>query len=256
MAAGLRGVRLRDLPAAARLGITCMVVVLAFGLATSAAHLVAHHEKRDERPGLSLDDVRGAYHGIRTRAPLRVALERGHPEKMADRDRRALLAWLEGGASSETYDSLDLGEYAPAEILDRNCLSCHARNADDSIGKRVPLEYWDDVRVLAVSRDVKPTAPEILIASAHTHALAMGTLSLLVGMLSLATRFPAGLVGFLVLLSGAGLAADLGSWFLAREHGVFVWGIVGGGAAWMGGTALMLAIVLFELWLPCRREAA
>ena len=68
--------RLFSLPRSFRFGLGCLVVVLLFGLGTGAAHLVLHHENRDAEPGLTLDDVRGAYHGIRAEAPLLKALDR------------------------------------------------------------------------------------------------------------------------------------------------------------------------------------
>lgn len=244
--------RLRDLPFGFRLGLSALVLVLLGGLVASGAHLVGHHEKRDAKPGLSYEDLQGAYHGVSVVAPLRTALERGHPEGLAAKEREVLLAWLVGQRISEDYDSLDLGDDSPAEVIQRACLSCHARKSTqgDGIGQRVPLDYWDDVAKLAFSREVSPVATEILVASAHTHALAMGVLSILVGLLALATRWPPALAGALFGLNGLALLADLSAWFLARDSAAFVPLIAASGAAWMGTSALLLALILLELWMP------
>ncbi|MEM7205743.1 MAG: hypothetical protein AAF628_36150 [Planctomycetota bacterium] len=241
---------LRRLPWAGRLGLTLLLCTVGLGLATSVTHLFHHYENRDEQPGLTLDDLRGAYHGIRSSAPLVTALESGHPEGLPAADRTALLQWLSGDRVSDDYDNLELGEAAPAEILDVRCLSCHARDAGDPIGKRVPLEYWDDVAKLSISRDITPTATEIVVASAHTHALGMGTLSLLLAALGLATRWSRGLVGLLTLTSGAGLLLDLSGWFLARYAISVVPLMAGAGALWLASSVGLIVLILLELWLP------
>lgn len=248
----MSNLRLSSLGLGARIGLSAIVLVLLGGILASSAHLVEHHQNRDEREGMSYDDVVGHYHGIQTQAPLRVALERGHPEDLGDPQRKILLDWLSGDRISEDYDSLDLGDDAPIEILDASCLHCHAANATegDGIGATIPLEYFDEVKKLAFSRDVSPVDEKILLASMHTHSLGMGTLSLLLMALALATRFPSKLVGFLCAACGTGLLVDLAGWFLSRDSADFVILIVGGGSVWMISSALLGLLALFELWLP------
>ena len=244
--------RLSQLDALTRLGVAALVLVLMGGLLASAGHLVEHHQNRDEQEGMSYDDVVGVYHGIRTEAPLFTALDRGHPEGLPQGQRSILMDWLTSGNVAEGYDSLELGDDAPAEILDRHCLSCHARGAEEGggIGETIPLEYFDEVEKLAISRDVAPMDPAILLASLHTHALGMGTLTLLLVLLAMCTRFPRVLVSLLTATAGLGLLFDLGSWFLAGDSAGFVTLIVVGGATWMGSCALLGLFALVELVLP------
>ncbi|MFT7667912.1 MAG: hypothetical protein ACI8X5_000598 [Planctomycetota bacterium] len=244
--------RLSQFGLGARLGLSAMILVLLGGLVVSSLHLTSHHENRDEQDGMSFDDVVGHYHGIQTEAPLRRALESGHPETLGTEQRKVLLAWLSGDRISEDYDSLDLGDDAPVEILDVSCLNCHSASAQEGggIGKTIPLEYFDEVKKLAFSRDVSPVGEKILMASLHTHSLGMGTLSLILALLALATRFPSKLVGALTAASGLGLFVDLSSWLLARGDVSFVKLIVAGGGIWMISTVLLGLLALIELWLP------
>jgi hypothetical protein len=244
--------RLSQLGLGARCGIFAVLMVLFLGLIASTAHLSGHHQNRDEQPGLGYQDLVGVYHGIRTRAPLVIALERGHPETLPAPQRSLLLAWLASDDLAEGYDSLDLGDDAPAEILDGQCLDCHSPNATKGggIGATIPLAYFDEVKKQAVSRDVAPTDPGVLLASLHTHALGMGTLSLVLILLALATRFSARLVGFLATTCGLGLCADLGSWLLAREHPSLVRAIAVGGAVWILSAATLALLVGLELVRP------
>src|SRR3954464_12588132 len=111
---------LADLSLPARLGIICLCLVVLGGLAVSYQHIVNQNENRDEQPGLSMEDLKGAYHGVRTTAPLAKALRRGHPEALAEPQRKILLDWLDKERVGENYDNLDRGDSAPNEIISRN----------------------------------------------------------------------------------------------------------------------------------------
>lgn len=205
---------LSSLPLPFRLGLACLVLVLLYGLAVSSAHLFLHHENRDSRPGLTLDDLTGVYHGLSAEAPLLRSLERGHPEGLPPADQEALRRWLALPDLAQAYDDTKLGDRAPAEILDRQCLRCHARAAVDGegIGKRIPLEYWDDVKAQAEGRAVEPNAGAIVVASAHTHSLAMGSLSVVVLLMVFCTRWPRSLTGLLAAVAGLALLVDMACW--------------------------------------------
>jgi hypothetical protein len=235
------------------------------GLVASARHVADHHQGRDERPGVSLDDIRGAYHGVRTTAPLIRALQRDHPADVTDdgdlllvaREREVLQRWLDSDRISEDYDNLDLGDAAPAEIMAVRCLACHSRQATlgDGVGARIPLDYWDDVKPVAFSREINPVDIEILTTSMHTHALSLATLSLVVAGLLLATAWPRRLAHGLIAVMGIALAADLGGPWLARPWSGAVWIMVVGGGVYGAVVALTLLLILIDLWRPASEKA-
>ncbi|MFN0058740.1 MAG: hypothetical protein ACKVX7_09825 [Planctomycetota bacterium] len=246
--------RLRELAVGARVGLSCLVLVLLGGLAASGAHLYQHYQNRDELAGLTMDDLRGAYHGVDRRAPLLTALEAGHPEGLPTADRDVLTRWLNGARISEDYDSIDLGDAAPVEIVARNCLSCHTRRVIESgaTNTRLALDSFDDVKRVAFSRVIRPTDTKVLVASAHAHTISMATLSLVVAFLMWCTRWPTRVRSATIGVTGVALLLDLASWWLAREAAGFVWLVVLGGLAYSITTALMLVAVLAEMWLPDR----
>ncbi|MBM4062868.1 MAG: hypothetical protein FJ265_17505 [Planctomycetes bacterium] len=246
---------LSSLPLPFRLGLAAVVLVLLGGLAVSASHLWLHHEKRDGRAGLTLDDLTGAYHGIQAVAPILLSLDRGHPEQLPAAERDALRRWLGLSDLAVAYDDTKAGDMAPAEILDRRCLSCHARDAKDGdgIGKKVPLEYWDDVVKQAESRVVQPNEVPIVVASAHTHALGMGSLTVVAILLAAGSRWSRRGTGALALLAGLGLCVDLACWLPAREFALLVPVLAGAGGLWAGCTGALLLAVLGDLLLPAPR---
>ncbi|MEL7471918.1 MAG: hypothetical protein AAGK04_01260 [Planctomycetota bacterium] len=244
-------IRLRDLPGMARVGVAALVLTLLGGLAASGAYLYMHQEQRDERNGWSIDDVKSHYHGLTTRAPLLVSLDSGHPETLPGTEREILTDWLTGDRVSQDYDDLDLGDDAPAELIAIYCLDCHARSSTgDESAPDIALEFWDDIRSLAESRNIQPIDGEILAASTHTHALALVTLSLTMALLAWFTAFPRALIGVLVAATGIGLLTDIGSWWLTRWNDQFAYAIVVGGFIYNASTVLLGLVVLAELARP------
>ncbi len=232
-----------------RIGIVGLVLSMLGGFAASVVHLVWHHENRDERPEFSVDDLKGAYHGIRTEAPMRAALESGHPDDLPDRERELLLAWLGNSERMGVeFDNLDKGEDAPSEIMASFCFECHAGNAEAGAG--INLEYWDEVESVSTSREVTATPVRVLAMSTHTHALTLSAMSLVIVCLALSTSWSRRLVGLGIMLMGVSLAGDLAGWWLARQAEGLVWLVIVGGGVYNGTSVLLLLAVLVDLVMP------
>lgn len=249
--------RLASLPLGARLSIAVLCAVLAGGELASVLHLVQHHGKRDGQEGLSLVDIEGTYTGVRTEAPLRAALESGHPgnldgvEPLPELERKALLDWLEQDSTAlvQAWDNLDLGDLVPADLLDLHCADCHARTAPEQTRSEPYLEYIDDVTAVALSREILPNDTEILLASTHTHALSMGLIALVAVILAAWTGWWSALVGALSLLCAVSLGVDLAGWWLARGSAAWIPVLVGAGAVHVATLCLLLALVAGEVLL-------
>jgi hypothetical protein len=115
-----------------------------------------------------------------------------------------------------------------------------------------PLEYWEDVSKVAFSREVAPVPVEILAASTHTHALTLAAMSVVIGLLWLATRWPAAIKNGLFAVTALALLADLACWWLARDNAGLVVLIVIAGTVYAAATTLALLGILADLWLPGR----
>ncbi len=250
--------QVRSLPLAARLSLSCLLVVVLGGYLVSGLHMSAHHQNRDGREGLSMTDIEGAYHGVNSEAPLTLALNAGHPGELAGQKApeewvtQALLAWLQGDPDRiiPNWDNLDLGDEVPADLLDASCVGCHSRTAEESLRAEPPLEYLDDIRAVAFSREISPSDIKLLIASTHAHSLGLATITMLLSALIFATRYGARLKGGLSLCACAGLLIDLIAWWLARESSAFVPIIIVGGIAHAGGMVLIALCVFWDLWRP------
>jgi hypothetical protein len=238
-----------------RLGIALLTATLLGGYVVSGIYMSWHYEKRDGVEGLTLDDIRGHYHGVSVPSPLIEALDADHPPELPDRERQLLLDWLRDPSTlSQRFDDFDLGEDAPAEIIATNCISCHARSASgDDAYPRLPLEYFDDISPLAVSREISPVPTDILAMSQHTHAPVMAVILMVVALLAAMTRAPRALIGLVVFAGAAGLLADMSAWWLSRLDDRWVYAIVVGGFAYALGTGLAGLAVIIDCIIPARR---
>ena len=248
-------VSLGQLPLLAKFGLTAALVVVSLGFWASISHIENSHAKNDgDAAGLSLDDVVGHYHGIDIPSPLKAVLAgevSGHPEfELSAAEGAALDDWLAGDRLSDDFDSIDLGDMAPVEILAVACGDCHFGDDTDRTGGGVGLEYWEDLKPLLSDKVVTPVSFKLLVTSMHTHALSMGVIVILLGLLATMTRFGGFLRGLPMFLGGIGLLADVGGWLLARGDAMFVYGILAGGALYTAGCGLAVLLVLADIWLP------
>lgn len=251
------GFALRRLPYCFRVGIAVLVVTLLGGYIVSGLFMRMHYDNRDEVKGLSMNDIIGAYHGVQTPSPLIAALETGHPESLVASERTALLTWLRGDRVSMDYDNLDLGEDAPSEIIAMNCLECHTRSSTGENAKAdVPLEYWDDIRVLANSKDIQPAGKNIVAMSQHAHAPSMAIILMVLGVVCAWTRFNKTLVGFFVFVGAVGLLVDMAGWWITREVAWFAYAIVVGGGLYAAATSVVGLLILVDCLLPAGKAKA
>jgi len=248
---------LRRLPLGVRLGLTALLVVFGVGIVASIFHLHDHYENRDGKPGLTLDDLQSAYNGLDRPSPLLEALEADHPEELPAESKQILVNWLKGDRVVESYDDLDLGDFAPAELIAVHCLDCHSRQSsgEGAVGDQIPLDYFDDVKELAFSQKFEPVPVEVLAASTHAHALSLATLTLVVSALLWLTSWPRFLVSYAIAAMGLGLLGDIGGWWLARELPAANGLVALAGSVYNGGTALVLFAIGFDLWRPLQKES-
>ncbi len=246
---------LRSLSLGARLGLIGLILVIWMGQAASLYHMHGHYQNRDERPGMTLDDIRGAYHGLNAPSAIKTALERKHPAGLPDATRDALLKWLASDKVAENYDNLDLGDQTPAEMMAASCTSCHDTKLAKEKGGGVALGTWEDVRKVAFSRTINPVPVKVLAISTHTHALALAALSGIVILLALKTRRCSTFVSLLVAINGLSLAADIAGWWLARDFVGAVYLIVGAGALYNVSLVVMTLLVVAELIGPAKADA-
>lgn len=255
-----RRFRLCDLSMGVRFGLVGLVLTLAGGLLASWYYLFLHYSPRDgNKESLTYVDVASAYHRMQIPAPLRAAIERGHPkeltgESLPEAERTSLLDWLASPPETimRRFEDETLEELMPAEIVFTRCVSCHDANPADKEHPypQLPLYTPAEVQAVAMGRDIEPTPERILAASTHAHALTLSIQTMILVGLLWGTRLPRIVVSLAAVLLGFSLLADIGSWWLARQNEAFVYVIFGAGGVFNATSAACVLAVLLDLLIP------
>lgn len=277
--------RLADVPVAAKLMLTALLLLLGAGYLIALGNIYAQHQDADLEPGLTLNDLRRVYHGIetttttRTHVPsemervvepggkMRKYLELGGPA-----DVRALTDWLAASAPEARFTQPDLpkaGDPSPQQVITRCCIECH--NADGGDAEDIPYAPNADtpadftlVDLKAASEDLTghetitlaPTGTDELIQVSHVHALSMPLFTLVIGVLFLLTGLPHGFKSLVAPLPMIALVADIGSWWLARPFEPAIYIIAAAGAVFGISYGLQILCVFCSLWFGKRTPAA
>ncbi|HYD02308.1 MAG TPA: hypothetical protein VEB22_13860 [Phycisphaerales bacterium] len=250
----MSGFRLRDLGFGYRVGLTGVLACLAVGQLAGLAHMRGHFDKRDDRPGFTVDDIKSAYHGLNAPSPLLAALDRGHPPALKDDERKVLRAWLTSGKIEQDYDNPDLGVASPKEIVAASCLQCHSTRAPSDKAHPLKLDSAADIKKVAFSRQVLPTPADKVTVSVHAHAPSMALMALAVMMMAAFARWSRGLTGGLAALCGLGLTAEFAGMWFARSNDAMVNLLLIGGGAFHAAFALLTLLAFADLWLPGGRS--
>ncbi len=244
--------RLRNLTFFAKLGVTGVVLTFLIGLAASAKTMVDHYQNRDERPGLTKDDIVAAYSGLSSTAPLLTVMQEGHPGgvtmEIKPEGKATIIKWLSADRQNENYDNADFADPTPKEIMTASCVKCHSARAEDPKAKLIPLDNWEGVKKVAFTRKIERTPDRVKAISTHTHALSMATISVAIGAMALATSLPRMLIGILLGATGLGLCGDFAGWWLANYSAAWVNLIIGAGAVYNIGNGVLLVMILIDTW--------
>jgi len=275
--------RLARLSLPAKVLVTLFLFLVGLGYLAASANIYFQHQDADLEPGMSPDDLRRTFHGlekeitpeatgtvsspmleqIRPDGEMREYLDMGGEQAV-----RALMFWLEGGASEEDFEKAELaqaGDPSAKEVIKAHCVECHhadggdmedapfAANADAEVefakvAEAATPEYErhdSEAQVVALA----PTGLKKLVHITHAHILAIPVFTLIVGAMFLMTGLPNGVKLILGPLPMLAVIADVGSWWLARFVEPFIYVIAASGAVFGAAYGLQILCILASMWL-------
>lgn len=273
----LVSLRLCRLPIYAKVTLTLFLALVGVGYLVAVLNIQMQHHMRDLEPGMSLDDLRAAYHGLEKPVTsdlvmpsvmLEVVLPGGsmrrHLDQGGPREVRALVSWLEDGAQEEYFDQPAVyhpDDPSAREVIARRCVTCHRADGGDKADLPYAASSIADpeyalVAVTAapvISQEteimhISPSTVERLVLVTHMHILSIPVFTLIVAALFMGTGWGSRFKLLLGPLPMLAIVIDMASWWLARPIEGFIYLIAAAGALFGVSYGAQIVLVVFSLW--------
>lgn len=227
-----------ELPYSVRSLYTATLIILGLGYLFALVYVFHTYSGKDGNPlTLSYQDIVIGYSGSGKGSRLESALTTSMSNMAAQEERNTIIAWVQGGAKRETYES----DVRP--ILEKRCMACH-----DGSNPHLPnLNGYDNVKKVT-ERD---TGTEIftLVRVSHIHLFGITFIFFLVGTIfSHAYLRPVWLKCALIVLPFVCLVLDVSSWYIIKLYHPFGWVVMGAGAVMAASFAFMWLVSVWQMW--------
>jgi hypothetical protein len=200
---------LKNIPMYSKIGISILLIVAGVGYMLGFATIYSTYSPIDEKPGMSVADIRIAFYGNRAKTRLEKAIDGSMRQYFADQaGYEATKGWIASGAREADYG--DVGEYLQQDT-----------------GK-------------SVSR---------LISLSHVHVHGTLPVMFALIFIFSFTLYKDWLKTVVIAFSAAAILIDVGSWWLAKLAGALAPLVLLGGLALALANAALILLSLYELWI-------
>ncbi len=231
--------RLRTLPITTKIIISLFLVLTGFGYLLGFTNIFLTYSLVDEKPGLSLEDIRLTYYGARNKTTLEKAIDGSMKQYFIDdKEYQLVKDWVQDGATENAWDS----EVKP--IFDTSCSTCHS---ESTALAGVVTEQYSDVETYLVQNSGKPWAR--IVGVSHTHLLATTPYIFLLVLLLSMTSYPLIVKNVVSIFAFSAVFLDIGSWFLAKLAPFFSILVLMGGMSLGLAFGLLVVLPLYDLWI-------
>ena len=231
--------RLRTLPVLTKIIISLFLVLTGFGYLLGFTNIYLTYSLVDEKPGLSLEDIKLTYYGVKDKTTLEKAIDGSMKQYFADdKEYKDVKAWVQDGATESAWDS----EIKP--IVDASCSTCHSEST--ALAGVVTAEY-SDIENYLVQNSGKSWSR--IVGVSHTHVLGITPFVFLLVILLSFTSYPSIVKNAVSIFAFSAVFMDVGSWFLAKLSPVFSVFVLMGGMSLGLSFGLLVLLPLYDLWI-------
>ena len=229
---------LKKLPLGVRLGLTAFLLIAGIGYLLGFTNIYLTYSPNDQKPGLSVADVRLAFYGSREGTKLEKAIQGAMRQYLAsDADFEKIRQWIREGGKESGFVNVQ-------PVLAASCDSCHSKASQ--VGGVVTEDYAGLSPLFAQDTGMSISR---LVQISHTHVLAALPLIFLLCFVFSFSRFPQAVKGVVIVFSLLAIPADIGSWWLAKlSAGMAPLVILGGVSLGLAFAALVL-LSLYDIWV-------
>ena len=231
--------RLRTLPVVTKIIISLFLVLTGLGYLLGFTNIYLTYSLVDEKPGLSLEDIKLTYYGAKDKTTLEKAIDGSMKQYFADdKEYEDVKAWVLDGAPESVWDS----EIKP--IVDASCSTCHS---ESTALAGVVTEEYSDIENYLVQNSGKPWSR--IVGVSHTHVLAITPFIFLLVLLISFTSYPSIVKNVVSLFAFGSVFMDVGSWTLAKLAPFFSIFVMIGGMSLGLSFGLLVLLPLYDLWI-------
>lgn len=232
--------RFKDISISERILNSLFLLTIAIGYSFSLGQIYYAHQGRDGKPGLSITDVKIAYHGSPEQTRLATAINGPMAGNIRNKaDKAVILDWINSGAKPEVYES----KVAP--ILERDCLGCHS----PASGMSVPL-LTSYQQVAKLTEADSGASISSLIRVSHIHLFGIAFILFFVGKLFVLCDMPVWLKRLTIGIPFLSMLVDIFAWYLTREVPGFAYLLVFSGALMGLSLNFQVFVSLYQMWVP------
>lgn len=230
---------LGGLHASSKIAITLFLLIAGLGYLLGFLNIVLAYSPVDQKPGLSIDDVRISFWGARQGTRLEKSIDGSMKQYFASTEELSKVkAWLRAGSSPGDFETVI------KPIFDPSCNTCHSREAAVA---GVVLTSFDEVKTYLAQDTGKPVPR--LVSLSHTHVLGILPLIFILAFIFSFTRFPEKLKAPLMAFAFLAIVLDIGSWWLAKASGSLAALVMVGGVSLALSFLLLIVSSLWDMWI-------
>lgn len=229
---------LKSIPMYSKIGISILLVVAGVGYLLGFANIVVSYAPIDEKPGMSIEDIRIAFYGAREKTKLEKSIDGTMKEYFTDgAGYQTTKEWIAAGAAEDGFPRIK-------EIFDVSCNTCHS--ADAQVAGVVTVEY-EDVAGYLKQDTGKSISRLVSISHSHVH----GTFPVMFALIFIFsfTLYKDWIKTVVIAFSAVAILADVGAWWLAKLSGALAPVVILGGLALALANAALILLPLYELWI-------
>jgi cytochrome c5 len=229
---------LNSIPTYSKVGISILLIVAGVGYLLGFTTIFLTYSPVDEKPGMSIQDIRLTFYGAREKTRLEKAIDGAMKQYFADdAGYQATKEWIAAGATEEQFPRIK-------EIFDVSCNTCHSAGAQ--VAGVVTEEYADVAQYL--QQDTGKSVSR-LVSLSHTHV--HGTFAVMFGLIFIFsfTLYKNWIKTLVIAFSAAAILFDVGTWWLAKLSGALAFTVLLGGLVLALANAGLILLSLYELWI-------
>ena len=230
---------LAAVPVSSKVALTLFLLVAGLGYLLGFLNIYLTYSPTDQKPGMSIADIRIAFWGAREGTKLEKAMDGSMKQYFSsDADYKKAKNWVTSGADKAAFDA----QVKP--VFDGSCSVCHS--AEAKVADVVTVSYEDVQPLLA--QDTGKSIPR-LVALSHTHVLATLPVVFILALIFSFSRFGEPLKTVVMGFSAIAIVLDVGAWWLAKLSAALAPLVILGGLCLAVSFLVLIVLSLYDLWL-------